>query len=82
VLVAHVCNAGYLGGREHEGHGTKPVWAFSSQDPVSKVTNTENRAVAQVIECLSSKWETLTSKPSATKKKKSQEGKTGPVWRT
>jgi hypothetical protein len=34
--VAHTCKASYSGGREHEDHSLKPVWANSSQDPISK----------------------------------------------
>jgi hypothetical protein len=34
--VAHDCTPGYSGGRDQEDHGSKPSWAHSSQDPISK----------------------------------------------
>jgi hypothetical protein len=34
-MVAHACNPTYSGGRDQEDHGSKPVQASSSQDPVS-----------------------------------------------
>jgi hypothetical protein len=36
VLVAHVCNLNYSGGRDAENHGSKPAWANSAQDPISR----------------------------------------------
>jgi hypothetical protein len=33
--VAHTCNLSYLGGRNQEDHSSRPVWANSSQDPIS-----------------------------------------------
>jgi hypothetical protein len=32
VLVAHICNPSYTGGRDQEDHGSKPVWANSLQN--------------------------------------------------
>jgi hypothetical protein len=34
--VAHICNSSYSGGRDQEDRGSKPAWANSSQDPISK----------------------------------------------
>jgi hypothetical protein len=39
VLVAHACNPSYSGGRDQED--LKPVWANSSQDPISKIPITK-----------------------------------------
>jgi hypothetical protein len=30
VLVVHICNPSYSGGRDQEDHGSKPAWANSS----------------------------------------------------
>jgi hypothetical protein len=36
VLVAHVHNLNYSGGRDQKDHSSKPAWTNSSQDPISK----------------------------------------------
>jgi hypothetical protein len=36
VLMAHVCNPSYSGGRDQEDRSLKPAWGNSSQDPISK----------------------------------------------
>jgi hypothetical protein len=36
VPVAHTCNPSYSGSRDQEDHGSKPAWANSSRDPISK----------------------------------------------
>jgi hypothetical protein len=36
VLVAHACDPSYSGGSDQEDHLSKPDWANSSQDPISK----------------------------------------------
>jgi hypothetical protein len=36
VLVAHTCNPGYSEGRDQEDCSSKPAWANSAQDPISK----------------------------------------------
>jgi hypothetical protein len=36
ALVAHAYNPSYSGGIDQEGHGLKPAWANSLQDPISK----------------------------------------------
>jgi hypothetical protein len=41
ALLAHVCNPNYSGGRDQENHVSKPAWANSSQDPISKIPNTK-----------------------------------------
>jgi hypothetical protein len=67
--VAHTCNPSYSGGRGQEDHSSKPAQANSSQNPTSqkkkKKYPTQNRAVkvAQVVKCLPSKREALSSKP-------------------
>jgi hypothetical protein len=37
--VAHTCHPSYSGGRDQEDHGSKPAWANSSRDPISKNTH-------------------------------------------
>jgi hypothetical protein len=37
--VAHACNPNNSGGSDQEDHGSKPAWANSSQDPISKKKN-------------------------------------------
>jgi hypothetical protein len=73
----------YLGGRDQEDCSSRPVTANSSQDIISKIPNThthththtkytiQNRAgiMAQVVECLLSNHEVLSSNPMAQKKK-------------
>jgi hypothetical protein len=34
--MAHACNPSYSGGRDQEARSSKPAWANSSQDPISK----------------------------------------------
>jgi hypothetical protein len=60
-----------LGGKDQEGHGLKPAWVNSSQDPTLKklFTNGAGR-VAQVVEHLPSQCGTMSSIPRTTKKKK------------
>jgi hypothetical protein len=36
VPVAHACNPSYSGGRQQEDCSSKPAWANSLQDPISK----------------------------------------------
>jgi hypothetical protein len=48
------------------------------QDPISKLTRAKRvGGVAQVVECLSSKHEILSSHPTTTKKKKESEATAG-----
>jgi hypothetical protein len=39
--VAHACNPSYLGGTDHEDHGSKPARANSSRNPISKIPITK-----------------------------------------
>jgi hypothetical protein len=39
--VAHAYNPSYSRGRDQEDRGSKPAWANSSRDPISKITNTK-----------------------------------------
>jgi hypothetical protein len=41
VLVAHACNPNYSEGRDQKNPGSRPVWANSLLDPVSKVLTTK-----------------------------------------
>jgi hypothetical protein len=41
VLVAHVCNPSYSGGRDQEDCGLKPAQENSSRDPILKIPNTK-----------------------------------------
>jgi hypothetical protein len=36
LVVAHACNPSYSGGRDQEDRGSKPAWANSFRDPISK----------------------------------------------
>jgi hypothetical protein len=63
--VAHGCHPSYSGGRKHEDLGSKPAWANSSQDLISK-NPSQKRAGGWL------KVKVLGSNPSTTKKKKSQ----------
>jgi hypothetical protein len=70
---AHGSRPSYSGDRDQEHHGSRPVWANSLGDPISKISNTHTKragGVTQVVVCLSSKHEALNSKPSTAKKKK------------
>jgi hypothetical protein len=69
--VAHAYNPTYSGDSNQEDHSLKPAQANSSQDPILK-NPSPNRAgrVTQVVECLPSKRETLSSHHSATKIRK------------
>jgi hypothetical protein len=41
ALVVHAYNPSYSGGRDQEDHSSKPDWANSSQDPISKTPSTK-----------------------------------------
>jgi hypothetical protein len=43
--VAHACNPSYSRGRNQEDHGSKPVQANSSGDPISKIPTTKKGLV-------------------------------------
>jgi hypothetical protein len=64
VLVAHACNPSYSGGRDQEGHGSKPAWANISRDPISKKPFTKKgwQNGPSGGEYLPSKCEVLSSK--------------------
>jgi hypothetical protein len=53
-----------------EDHGSKPAWANSSQDPLSKIPNTGG--VAQMVECLPRPVWRPEFKPHYCKKNKEQ----------
>jgi hypothetical protein len=40
VPVAHMCRLSDLGDRDQKNHNTRPTWANSLRDPVSKIPNT------------------------------------------
>jgi hypothetical protein len=46
VPVAHACNPSYLGGRDQEDLSSKPAWANSSQDPISKENHHKKELVS------------------------------------
>jgi hypothetical protein len=62
--VARASNPSYSGGRDQKDCSSKPAWANSSQDPISKKSITEK----ELVEWL--KVYALTSNPRTTKKKK------------
>jgi hypothetical protein len=64
VPVANACNPSYSGGRDQEGHGSKPAWANSSQDPILEKTFHKKGLVEWL------KVRVLSLSPSITKKKK------------
>jgi hypothetical protein len=60
-----------LGGRDKEDRGLNSAQANSWRDPILKISNTKRAGgVAQVVECLLSKHEVLSSNSNTTKKKK------------
>jgi hypothetical protein len=63
VPVAHACNPSYRGSRDQEDHGSKPVWANSPQDPISKKPITKIGLVQWL------KVKALNSSPSTTPKR-------------
>jgi hypothetical protein len=68
VLVAHTYNPRYLGGWDQEDCGSRPAWANSSQNPISKIIRTKwTGGVAQAVEFLLCKCEALNSNPNPTK---------------
>jgi hypothetical protein len=63
VPVAHACNPNHLGGRGQEAHSSKPAWANSSKDPLSKIPNTKRTGgIVQVVEALNSNPSTAEKK--------------------
>jgi hypothetical protein len=66
--VFHACNPSYSRGRDQKNLGLRTAQANSSQGPISKILNTHTtkRAgrMAEVVKCLPSKGETLSSSPS------------------
>jgi hypothetical protein len=64
VLVAHVFNPSYLGGRDKEDHSSKPAWANSAAIPYLKKPFTK----IGLVEWL--KVKALSSSPSSAKKTK------------
>jgi hypothetical protein len=63
MLVTHVCNPSYSGGRDHEDCGSKPARGNSSQDPISKKPFIKTGLVGWL------KVEALSSNPSTAKKR-------------
>jgi hypothetical protein len=45
VPVASACNPSYSGGTDQEDCSSKPAWANSSQDPISKIPNKKGLVV-------------------------------------
>jgi hypothetical protein len=57
VLVAHACNPRYSGGRDQEDHNSRPAWANSLPDPISKTHITKRTGrVAQGPEFKPQYW--------------------------
>jgi hypothetical protein len=48
-MVAHVCNAGYSGVRDHENCGSKPARANRLRDPISKIWRSGSRGRAPAL---------------------------------
>jgi hypothetical protein len=71
--MAHTSNPSYLGGKDQEDCSSRPTRANSCPDPISKILNTKRvGGVAQVVECLLSKHEIVSSNPSTTKNKQTK----------
>jgi hypothetical protein len=70
--MADSYNRSCSGGRDQENHSSKPAQSSSSRDPIAKHP-TQKRAgrVAQVVELLPSKCESLSSNLRIEEKKKS-----------
>jgi hypothetical protein len=49
ALVAHIYNLSYSGGRDKEGHGSKPAQGNSSWDPILK--NSAQKHGSGVAQC-------------------------------
>jgi hypothetical protein len=68
--VVHACNPSNSGGRYQEDLRSKPARGNISPEPTLKIFNTKKAdGMAQVIECLLSKCEAMSSNSSTTKKK-------------
>jgi hypothetical protein len=62
-MVSHACNPSYFRGKERK----IIVWGWPGQtvqDPIWKITKVDGWDVAQVMECLPSKYEVLSLKSS------------------
>jgi hypothetical protein len=71
ALLAYACNPSYLGGWDWENRGSRPAWANSPWDPISKITREKwTGGVAHVVGCLLLNHKVMHSNPSPTKKKK------------
>jgi hypothetical protein len=69
--LAYIYNPCYSGSRDQEDRSSKPAWANSLRDPMSKYPTQEGAGgVAQVVEQLPSKHETLNFNPISTKRLK------------
>jgi hypothetical protein len=65
VLVAHICNPSYSGGRDQEDQGLKPAQANSSARPYFKKTHHKKGLVKWLkVKALSSNPSTTTTKIS------------------
>jgi hypothetical protein len=51
VLVAHTCNPSYLGSWDGEDCSSKPAWAKSSQNPISKNRQTKMDCCVTEVWC-------------------------------
>jgi hypothetical protein len=76
ALLAYACNPSYLGGWDWENRGSRPAWANSPWDPISKITREKwTGGVAHVVGCLLLNHKVMHSNPSPTKKKKKKKKK-------
>jgi hypothetical protein len=64
--VADACNPSFLGGWDGKSHGSRPGWANSLGDLMSKIIRTKwTGGMAQVVEYLLCKHKALSSKHQA-----------------
>jgi hypothetical protein len=70
--VAHACISSYAGGRDQEDCGSKPVWANSSGDPISKKNPSEKkkRRVVGVTQGIGPEFKPQYHQPPPPQKKK------------
>jgi hypothetical protein len=68
--VAHTCNPSYLAGWHQEDRASRPTWANTSPDPISKITRAKMNWRCGSSRCASDRvpgLQALSSNPSPTK---------------
>jgi hypothetical protein len=80
--VAHTCDPSYCGGRDQEGHGSKPAQANTLRGPISKIPNTKRAGgVAQSVGPeFKPQYHIKKKERKKTKKKKKYKKLVNPLW--